>query len=32
VATFAAAVGNGFSVVASGGVWYVTNLVGVTLG
>ena len=32
VATFAAAVGNSISLVASGGVWYVTNLQGVTLG
>jgi hypothetical protein len=32
VATFGAAAGNSISVVAYNGVWYVTNLQGVTLG
>lgn len=32
VATFAAAIGNSISLIASNGVWIVTNLQGVTLG
>lgn len=32
VATFGAAAGNSISLIATGGVWYVTNLTGVTLG
>lgn len=32
VATWAAAKGNGMTIVAYGGKWYVKNLVGVTLG